>query len=110
MTSDNDDAISDVSKVSVTSSVHDVLAGARVTLLTLKVDSVSAVTSLAADNTKHTAKTSSIFSNTAYSELCGCNETQYTVERVFFMTLIDGAFCLRTSAVHRPEPRFGRCA
>jgi len=31
-------------------------------------------------------------------------------KRSYFMTAIDGEFCLRMGAVHRPESRFGRHA
>jgi len=30
------------------------------------------------------------------------------LKRTYFLDVIDGEFCLRTGALHRPEPRFGR--
>jgi len=32
---------------------------------------------------------------------------QTVLKRTYFMAVIDGEFCLRMGAVHRPEPRFG---
>jgi len=32
------------------------------------------------------------------------------LRRTYFMTVIDGEFCLRMGAVHRLEPRFGHDA
>ena len=54
VTSDDDEVDDDVSEASVTSSVHDVLTGACVTLTLTAADSVNPVTSLASDNTTPT--------------------------------------------------------